>query len=293
MADFSLFALTNVSGRRVLRLPLSQGVQLDITDTFKHQEAEFRANTGDEVEFDGKYKPDDDECLVIGDYNDIDDLHGAIANPLSIPEISPTPTEFSTIKALFSGYKDSTGVNVALIQSFDRRKIISNTGLSLFHSANVYRKVDGVGITLDTNLAAILEGSKLRFISFFAVRQIFDLNAYYNEATDADINAFAALPSIQVPDQANFLSMADSWVRRKVASVSQSQILQTKSAASIVQAAKNFNIEVETATVGGQTVIVLPANKTDLKKLLRFLDEDYYQSTLLSENYVTNSKRRV
>ena len=35
----------------------------------------------------------------------------------------------------------------------------------------------------------------------------------------------------------------------------------------------------------------MPAGKADLKKILRFLDEDYYQSTLQSRNFVTNSKR--
>lgn len=44
-------------------------------------------------------------------------------------------------------------------------------------------------------------------------------------------------------------------------------------------------------SVGGQDAIAMPAGKADLKKILRFLDEDYYQSTLQSRNFVTNSKR--
>lgn len=291
--EFNLFALTSLPGRRILRVPLSREVQAEITNAFRHQETEFEANARELVAFDGKYKPDDGECLSIADFNDIDDLHGAIANPLSVPEINPNPTELSAIKALFCGYKDADDKSVALVQSFDRRKIISSAGISIFHSGNVYRKIDGVGITLDTSLTAILEGVNLKFFSFFVTRQIFDLSAYYNEATDADINTFAAISTIQAPSLPILIEMADSWVRRKVASVTQSQILQTVPASEIAKAASKFNIVVKTTIVNGQAVVVIPTNKTELKKLLRFLDEDYYQSTLLSENYITSSKRRV
>jgi hypothetical protein len=193
VTTFNLFALTNNAQRRILRLPLSRDVQQEITDMFNHQEAMFNSIAQQEFVFDGKYKPDEGECLTIVDYDDIDCLHGAIANPLSILEIVPDPAEYTNIKALFTGYRADDGTNIALIQSFDRRRIISTSGLSLFHSANVYKKVDGVGITLDTRLSATLSGSILKFLSFHTVRQIFDLSQYYIEATDNDIRDFAAI----------------------------------------------------------------------------------------------------
>lgn len=170
----NLFALTRDSSRRVLRIPLSAEVQNDVSSTFKSQETDFSSSAQEEIAFDGKYKPDDGECLFIGDYDDIDNLHGAITNPMGVTEISPTTSEFEGIKALFWGRLDGTR-KITLIQTFDKRKIISNKGLSIFHAANVYRKVEGVGLTLDTRLAAILEDKKLSFFIFFAARQIFDL----------------------------------------------------------------------------------------------------------------------
>jgi hypothetical protein len=289
----SLFALTNDAARRILRLPLSRDVQNEVTETFKRQEDDFNTLAQEEVPFDGKYKPDDGESLVIQNYDDIDGLRRAIDNPLSIPEIMPDPTEFATIKAIFSGYRDTKGTVVALIQSFDRRKIISTSGLSIFHSSNVYKKVDGIGITLDTRLAATLVDSTLRFFSFHAVRQIFDLSEYYIEATDADIREFATISSIRIDDLPAFIALSDSWVRRKVALIKQSQILEIVAIDAIKQAAATFNIQVATALDGDVETIVLPRNKFELKKILRFLDEDYYQSPLLNRNYLSNSKRLV
>jgi hypothetical protein len=286
----NLFALTRDSSRRILRIPLSAEVQRDVSATFASQEAEFQQAAREEIAFDGKYKPEDGECLFISDYDDIDNVHNAIANPLSVPEIAPSTNEFEDIKALFLGRADGQK-KVALIQSFDKRKIISNRGLSLFHSENVYKKVDGVGLTLDTRLAATLEDKKLSFFSFHAARQIFDLTQYYKEATDDDLKEFAGSPAVQVGNVDNLVSVSDSWVRRKVALVMQSQILEKIDLEETKKAASVFGIEFNTAVVDDRTVLVLPDIKAELKKVLRFLDEDYYQSVLLSTPYLSNSKR--
>ena len=37
--------------------------------------------------------------------------------------------------------------------------------------------------------------------------------------------------------------------------------------------------------------IVLPADKVELRKLLKFLDEDYYESPLSKTRFVSSSKR--
>jgi hypothetical protein len=287
----NLFALTQEPARRILRIPLAQNIQTEVEALFRHQEQDFTASVEEEHAFDGKYKPDEGECLVITDFDDIDNIHEAIAHPLGIPEISPDPAEFATVKALFSGYRSDTGERIALIQSFDRRKIISSAGISIFHSANVYKKVDGVGLTLDNRLAAMLVGSSLKFFSFHLLRQVFDLSAYYVEATTTDLQAFAQINTVHFANAQAFVDTADSWIRRKVTLISQSQILDNVDPATIQRVARTFGIDVQTVNVGGQDAIAMPAGKADLKKILRFLDEDYYQSALQSRNFVTNSKR--
>ena len=288
----NLFALTGDPARRVVRIPLSAEVQREMDETFKVQEGKFRASSEEQVAFDGKYKPDEGECLYIDDYDDIDDLHGAIANPLGIPEIAPDPTEFEAIKALFMGRNDGGG-RIALIQSFDRRKIISNKGLSIFHSANVFRKVEGVGLTIGTNLSALLEESRLSFFSFHSARQIFDLSQYYREATDDDLNEFAANEMLKIADPATFVATSDSWVRRKVALVMQSGILERVDLEATKAAALVFGINIQTEANGDKIALVLPEKKAELKKVLRFLDEDYFQSVLSSTPHLSNSKRRI
>ncbi|MHC2399070.1 hypothetical protein ACVMGC_003614 [Bradyrhizobium barranii subsp. barranii] len=54
-----------------------------------------------------------------------------------------------------------------------------------------------------------------------------------------------------------------------------------------------FGINLETQANGEKVALVLPEKKAELKKLLRFLDEDYFQSVLSSTPHLSNSKRRV
>ena len=288
---FNLFALTDDPANRRLRFALSKDVQSELTSLFQEQEEKFINDDCEEIPFDGKYKPDLDEVLVIKEFDDIDGLADAITDPLSIHEVKPTPEMFSKIKALFSGYVDGNGAPTILIQHFDKRRIISTNGLSIFHASNVYKKIEGIGLTIDTKLTAILRDGTLKFKSFHFLRQIFDVSEYYKEATDNDIIQFASMSCIRVNDADKLVKISDTWVRRKLWLISQSQILEKVPVADIKAVATEFNIELETMTDDGAEKIVVPEEKKTLKKLLRFLDEDYYKSPLLENYYLANSKR--
>ncbi|QOL14349.1 MULTISPECIES: Kiwa anti-phage protein KwaB-like domain-containing protein [Dickeya] len=288
---FNLFALTDDPSNRRLRFSLSLDVQRDLTSYLREQEDMFNASGQDEISFDGKYKPDPGEVLVIDQFDDIDGLADALINPLSIPEVSPTPDKFSEIKALFSGYIDSDGVATVLIQHFDKRRVISTNGLSIFHSSNVYKKIEGIGLTIDSKLSAVLRGSSLKFHSFHLLRQIFDVSEYYKEATDGDIRQFANMSSISVENTDDLVSISDTWVRRKLWLISQSQILEKIPVSEIKTIATEFNIELEVENNNGIEKLIIPTDKKKLKAMLRFLDEDYYKSPLLENYYLANSKR--
>lgn len=288
----SLFALTNNPSSRIVKFELSGPVQIDLTEYLGSQERSFD-EAQEEIEFDGKYKPDQGEILVINGYDDIDGLEDAIRNPLGVDPVNPNEDFFLEIKALFTGYETDSGTVKILLQNFDRRKIISTNGLSIFHSNNVYKKIEGIGITVDYKLTATLEAGKLKFYSFHTTRQMFDLSEYYKVATDDDVLEFLQADRIQSVDSQNFLTLADSWVRRKISLIQQSGILQNVPLHEMKAAAIDFNIPFETVEVEGSEVIGIPDNKSDLKKLLRFLDEDYYKSPLSKTNFITNSKQVV
>ena len=290
--SLNLFALTSNPSKRIVKFELSSEVQTELTTYLTSQETIFD-QAEEEIEFDGKYKPDDGEILYINDYDDIDNLSSVIENPLSAEVVDPTEEFFIEIKALFTGYTLNNGSVKILLQNFDRRRIISTNGLSIFHSSNVYKKIEGIGLTIDHKITATLESGKLRFFNFHNARQMFDLSEYYKVATDDDVTEFAALDLIKSENTEQLIEMSDSWVRRKISLIHQSGILQNVPINEMKAVATEFSIPFLTEMDGSREVIKLPDNKSDLKKLLRFLDEDYYKSPLSNTAFVTNSKRAV
>ena len=290
----TLFGFTRDPARRMVRFSLDQLIQPEIEEYLNEQVAEFRLRCEDEIPFDGKYKPDDGEVLVIEPFESVDNFAAVILDPLSTPVADPATLDFNDIKALFWGEQDAAGAICVCLQHFDKRRLISTKGLSIFHANNVYKKVEGVGLTLDTKVSAILCGTKLSFCNFFLVRQMLELAEYYKDATNADIEVFAGLPQLKVEDVELLTDMSDSWVRRKIWLVQRSQILETVPINEIAAVAVEFNVPFETELDdAGVMRLKLPDNKADFKKLLRLLDEDYYKSPLSQNRFISNSRRPV
>jgi hypothetical protein len=283
-----LFALTNIPGARVVRIPLSQQLSGEIDAVFQAQFAAFMNGIGETIPFDGRYKPDPGELLAIENYQDVDNMAGAVANPLGVDQFDPATHPLQSIRALFSGLPMDGGGFRILIQLFESRRLVATKGVTLFFTGNTFQKMTDAGLALDTKLLAVLEGATLKFQSFHFLSRALDVGEHYNEATNEDMAAFAGHEKLQVDNMQMFLANASSQVRRKIALIKQSGVLDNYTTEQIVATAQTFNVGVQTSAEGK---IVLPTNPTQLKRLLRFLDEDYYESPLSQTRFLSNSKR--
>ncbi|MFM0360442.1 Kiwa anti-phage protein KwaB-like domain-containing protein [Paraburkholderia sediminicola] len=282
----NLFALTSSPGARIVRFPLTQELQDEIKTVFEEQHKAFTADIVETVEFDGRYRPDQGELLVIKNFADVDGLATAVKNPLAVELFDPNAHSLETVKAFFTGNPD--GGEQVLIQVFERRRLIATKNVAIFFSGNTFQRMSDAGLTLDNKLLAILDGNDLKFQSFHYVRRVFDVEDHFKEATSAEVKAFANHDKLAAEDPAAFEAGANSLVRRKIALILQSGVLDNFTAEQIVATAQSFKLEIKT-TKGGK--IALPSNGTELRRLLRFLDEDYYESPLSQTHFVSNSKR--
>ncbi len=57
--------------------------------------------------------------------------------------------------------------------------------------------------------------------------------------------------------------------------------------------AEAFGISLTIALHNGSDSIIIPTQRSELKRLLKFLDEDYYESSLTGRKFVSNSKAPV
>jgi hypothetical protein len=283
----NLFAACRINGALVAkRIRLDQAVQQQIETIFNQQEAEFRDGITSEVDFDGSWTPDENEFLTI------DVLHEAAiftdtlnANPVSIPDIDTTNFEAEGIKGIFTGVAVNGAMKV-LVQRFSPQQILSRR-FSLWQNGNAFRRLSDPAFSLDTGLTCIIEGGKIKFRSFHKLRAVISLFEVYRAATDQEVQKFAANAHFEVADAAAFTATADQTIRKLVHAISNRGVLNSHTVVQIETACKAVGMPV---TVNNGRFI-MPTERAEIKKLLRFLDDGLYQAPLTGVRYVTNSKR--
>ena len=283
----TLLALTNREDARVLRFPLTRELQGEVDGVFEAQMRAFEAHHAETIAFDGRYSPDEGEMFAIPDFADAPAFQGAVENPLAIDAFDPESHSLDQVKALFTAVVRA-GQPRILVQGFERRRMMSNRGLAMFFSGATFRKMTDAGLSLDTKLVAILDGDTLKFNSFNLARRVFDLSAYFAEATNEEVASFANHSSLSTEDARAFVDSASPLVRKKIALIQSSGLLDRFDAEQIVASARRFGVALSTTADGK---IVLPASKTELRKLLHVLGEDYYNSDLSQTRFISNSKR--
>lgn len=285
----NLFAACRTdNGLIARRVRLDNNVQQAVEAIFADQEARFRNGIAEEVDFDGKWTPDEDQVLTIDMPQDgqvfIDTIN---ANPVAIPDIDTAHFDEQNIKAVFTGTA-ANGAAKVLVQQFSARQMLSRK-FSLLQDGNAFRRLTDPAFTLDTSLTCIVEGGKIKFKSFHKMRAILNLVEIYRAATDQEVQDFADHASFEVADVDAFMQTADQISRKLIHAIQSSNVLDNYTVNDIEAAANAVGLVV--ATNNGR--IVMPAGRADIKKLLRFLDDGLYEAPLSGNRYVTNSKRPV
>jgi hypothetical protein len=187
------------------------------------------------------------------------------------------------IKALLTVTQN--GHKRILIQLFTAQQILARR-FSLVLDKDTFKELTEPAFTLDNYLVAILEDGKLKFKSFFNVKRIFQLNEFYQEATDQEIATFCAHDSITA-DVTTFKGISDQIIRKLVHAVTKANVLATYGVTDIVDKAASLGITLNVA----DDKIVMPSDRKTVKQILRFLDDGIYEASLTAKRYITNSKR--
>lgn len=242
------------------------------------------------ITFDGSYKPHEDEILVISNYQLSDTIKDAIRNPLGVPAYERQDGEFPEIKAIFMGERiendESEDFNV-VFQRFRKEQYISTKWCNLFFDNNTFTQDNRFGISVADVVDCYYSNKELRFSSFYYARQIFDLSESYRSATDSEVIAFTGCDKLAIEDADNFKNMANTWIRRKIAMINDSQVLDNYSAAEIKKRAKTIGVDI----VVKDKKVVIPNDKEQIKIILGFLDEEAYKGPFSQRTFLANSKR--
>ena len=280
MNDFVFFILTDGSIRKVL---LTDEAVRDIVALWEPSYTKFVSHEITEVAFDGSYKPDKDEVLYVtmglpDSFADIPD------NTNNYNEVAIPGDSIKTICLYHDGNY--------YFQNFMNNYILKTSNIPLIWSGDTFKKFDEQkAFTIEETVNAIYHNVKLYFRSYASARQIFDLSAFYTEATNADIDNVFGNDVFAGTDCEWMKENSDSVMRKQIKSIEDSGILAGLNATTkkFKSWAKKAGIPEGVYNTGN---LVFPKNKKECKVILSFLNDDIFEGHFTKSIYLSNSKRR-
>ena len=273
----------------VYRLEMNATTQQELCISFSNAHDELLDGKS-RVVFDGSYKPLTDEFLTIENFQLASEIMDAIRDPIGVKSFQKENGVFPEIKAVFIGERiesnDSEKFNIAF-QRFRKEQYISPKMFNLFLNESTFFQEKRYGISIADSIDCFFTENELQFVSFFFARQIFDLSGYYRSATDQEVASFVTNEKLLIEDTEAFKSMANTWIRRKIAMINDSKVLENYSASQIRTLASKVDINIENRK------IKLPNDKESVKIILGFLDEEAYKGPFSKNTYLANSKRAI
>ncbi len=274
-----------------LRLDLNSPARSDASNMFHQAAAFFERKYEYCIEFDPGYRLEDDECFEIRHFPIPEELVTFCSNPVSAPRVNAA--DFSNLRICgIVGYDFSNNQRRIYFQNSDSRRILTPGRRGAVFSladTSTFRPLDHPVLLLDASITAIWDDEVLWFRSFHLVKRLLDLSSYFTEATNEQIGQFTSHSLIHCDDSEAFLEACNTWSRKKIALILQSEVLNNVTSDAIQNAAS----EVDYAVSIHEDRIVLPTEKRELRKLLQFLDEDLYRGPISQRRLLSSGKREL
>lgn len=268
------------------RVRLDANVQQAVEAVFAEQEAAFRQGVTDEVPFDGSWTPNEDEFLTIDVPAEAQIFADTInANAMAVDDIDTAAFAAEGIKALFTGIPVN-GATKVLVQRFTSQQVLERR-FALLQQGNAFRRLSEPAFTLDNSLTCIIEDGTVKFKSQHKLRSIINMLDIYREATEQEVQTFAAHASLEVADAVGFVNVTNQVSRKLIHAIVNNGTLDNYTPVQIQAAAHQTNLEIDVQN--GR--IVMPTTHADIKALLQFLNESRYSGPLSGQAFVTNSQR--
>jgi hypothetical protein len=275
----------------IFRLELNAATQKEICKSFSNAHDTLLFDK-DRVIFNGSYKPNNDEFLAINNFQLPSEIMDAIRDPIGVASYMKENDEFPKIKAIFVGERiqtnESEKFNIAF-QRFRKEQYISPKWCNLFFDQNTFIQEKRFGISISDSVDCFYTNGELQFVSFFFARQVFDLSDYYHSATDQEVGLFVTNEKLSLENTDDFNSIASTTIRRKIAMINDSKVLENFTTSQIKSLASSSGIEIKIEN----NRIVVPNDKAEIKILFGFLCEEAYKGPFSENTYLANSKRQI
>ena len=291
LENFHLAAIVKAKAQiRLLQIPLHQQLQNSLAESWDEQADKFVQDI-EEIDFNGGYKPEEQERFCLSNYEPPDWLANEDSQTLeNLDTIAADDELTDQIAGIIGMARNTQGEETVLFQNFSRSKVIK-PGMSLILDGNTYKSNERPGLALAFALSAVYMPSerKLLFQNFRTVNSFLPLSDYYQEASEQQIREVLDHPRLAAEDPDAVVANANQWSRKRFAMLMDSGVLGQYSADDIRSRSNGHNVDIRVS----DGKIAFPADKAEAKKLLQFLNEELYRGPITETLFETNSKRQA
>lgn len=275
----NLFSL-DINKKTVKRIEITKDSISEVEKELLINIKKYKLNA---INFDGFYKPEEDECLKIENFSLPNEIKRAIKNPLGEDKLIVENKEMN-IRAVFLILDDEERERI-IFQRTQKKQVLSK-GIKFLWDKDTFILSRKPVIAITDRIDAYYEDGILYFKSYYWANQIISLDEYYREATDNEIRKFCNNSYFYVED-VNLLLNSSKFIRKKIAYIEDSKVLTKNTIGKIVANATKLGLDLKMHN----DKIVFPTDLVEQKKILSYLADEIYKGVLSDDVYLTNSKR--
>jgi hypothetical protein len=284
------FAIVGGHPEAVYRMELQQELQQHLTEKFNNHADELLDENLVRVPFRREnFQPDETEILQISPFDLPQLLFDPIENAVGWQTL---PLDEDTLSRVYCVFAYDQARERVVFQVISKHQRLARTGLNLILAGNTFTQLQSPGLILGTCCHAVFQDNVLSFKSIWWLKQIIDISSYYRAATDADVDRFSQINNVKVEDLDSLKHKSGQWVRSRLAYILDSGVLQNFSPAELTQKAAGFGVQLQIENENGIEKLVIPQAHKELRSVLKFLEEEYYEGPITGAAYEANSKRR-
>ncbi|HEY7291681.1 MAG TPA: Kiwa anti-phage protein KwaB-like domain-containing protein [Vicinamibacterales bacterium] len=286
----NFYVLAGTRGQPALyALTLDNGAQASLGEMLTPLVEEVKA--GDHVEFDAGYRPSEHEIVTLAPYELPAGMSVLMnsADAAALPALTPANLEEVGIRAIAAVEWNGIPPQFIAFQRVEARYVLRREPWRLMFAEGRFVRDDRPGLEIAQRVDAVFEDDTLYVVSWPKAHSILDLSMWIREATVSEMDEFFKHKKLSLAADFESEPLADTAVRRKIASITDSKVLDKCSVQSLRQYAAKFGVTLKIS----KGKIVLPSEKKEFKTVLGLLDEDLLSFEPTDERWVVNSKRRA
>ena len=289
--DFQLAVVVNRRREfNLMRIPLHQILQRELSQDWSIYYQNF-TNEVEEIPFNSGYNPESNQRFFLVDYILPEWLSeqdsGTVRN---LDSIGNFEEHFDSIAGIVGFARDDSEEDLVLFQNFTRSRVI-RPERAILKRDDVYEKARNPGLMLETKINAAYRVSERRLIfdNFRNVNSYLQLDDLFKEASKEEIMEILEHENLDPEDSEKVAINADQWTRKRFSMLADSNVLDEYTPIDIQRVAQDISFEIRVHN----DRIIFPSEKREMKKLLKFLNEELFQGMITRTVYETNSKRQA